>query len=319
MSISVPPFDVTAYSSNAETNDVAIGAKEAEATTIWDLDQIKIDPACALRVPKQFAQRKKLLPLCRVHEKVVVAGTGPIDAATSRSLKNLLKSDFEIIQSTDASLRRALSRAYDRAALPESRPDEELPSTLRTSANQADRDVAEQLSDEVIRAAILRNASDIHLIPGSSHSTIRLRVDGELETYREIPPFDHEPLLNRLKVLAGMDVTERRVAQDGRITVKSDNGRRKLELRAACIPTRFGQRMTLRLLNLERSDVSLSSLGMGNEQVRSVEDVLRTSHGLVLITGPTGSGKSTTLLAAIETWMKQVGGNVLTIEDPIEY
>ena len=146
-----------------------------------------------------------------------------------------------------------------------------------------------------------------------------MRVDGLLESYREFPIALQPLVLSRLKVLAGMDIAEKRAPQDGRITSRFSGSRQSLDIRVATLPTRYGERMTLRLLTAHASKLSLQSLGMRTPDLRAFTAATARPHGLVLLTGPTGSGKSTTLYVAIEELLKSRGGNVITIEDPIEY
>lgn len=283
-----------------------------------DLDHVRIDPAWALQVPSAFALRKRVLPLCQLDQGIMVACSHGCDAQTHQALKGYLKSDFTIVPVTPDSLRRALARVYDAPSMGgEPTGAGERIRVRGEAAGEADGAIA--ICDELLQAAILRGASDIHLVPGPQTLAVQLRVDGELELYRQLPSASHPAVISRLKVLAGLDIAEKRAAQDGRIASHFGSSRRKLDIRVATLPTRYGERMTLRLLAAHQSDLSLPALGMCPAHFETFSAATCRPHGLILLTGPTGSGKSTTLYVAIEQLLRTRGGNVITIEDPIEY
>ncbi len=291
----------------------AIAEPKAMALDTLDLDNVRIDPAWALRVPAAYALRKRVLPLCKLDDSVIVACVRAPDSQTQKALRSYLKSDFSLIEVSLESLRRSLARVYDSPSM----NGAEL--GLRTGEPRSEGDDAVSVCDELLQAAILRGASDIHLVPNATSLAVQLRVDGLLELYRELPLSIQPLVLSRLKVLAGMDIAEKRAAQDGRITSQSGNSRNSIDIRVATLPTRYGERMTLRLLTSHTSKLSLQSLGMHARDLQTFSAATARPHGLVLLTGPTGSGKSTTLYVAIEQLLSTRGGNVITIEDPIEY
>jgi type IV pilus assembly protein PilB len=176
-----------------------------------------------------------------------------------------------------------------------------------------------RLLDDIMKEAYLRRASDIHFEPQQGGMRIRLRVDGHMQEYpRSLSEADEEGLLNRIKVLAGLDIAEQRMAQDGAMKyVFVDWNMPETDIRVATIPTRWGERGTLRILGEETGQLSLQELGMSEEILHEFDRAINRSHGMILVTGPTGSGKSTTLYAAIrELRINEV--NVLTVEDPVE-
>lgn len=291
----------------------AIAEPKAPPLAILDLDNVRIDPTWALRVPAAYAMRKRLLPLCKLDNVVTVACVRAIDAQTQKALRSYLKSEFELVEVSAESMRNALARVYDSPSL--SGAD----SSASVGIPQSESDNTVKLCDELLQAAILRNASDIHLVPTATSLAVQLRVDGVLELYRELPLSLQPLVISRLKVLAGMDIAEKRAAQDGRITSKLHHSHNSIDIRVATLPTRFGERMTLRLLTSHACKLSLQSLGMYSNDLKTFSTATARPHGLVLLTGPTGSGKSTTLYVAIEQLLKTRGGNVITIEDPIEY
>ncbi|MFC1758714.1 GspE/PulE family protein, partial [Planctomycetota bacterium] len=187
--------------------------------------------------------------------------------------------------------------------------------------SEADTESCETVEacDDLLRAAMLRGASDIHLMPGESTLRTKLRVDGVLEDYREFPATLQSGLVSRIKVLAGMNIAEKREPQDGRFTAEHACHRKPIDIRVATIPTRHGERVTLRLLSPMEGTPSLEDLGMDEKELATFTKAIASSNGLVLLTGPTGCGKSTTLYTAITHLLETRGGNVITVEDPIEY
>lgn len=282
-----------------------------------DLDQVRIDPAWALRVPSTYAFRKRVLPLCQLDGQVVVAYARSIDSQTQKALRSYLKCEFRLVEVELDAMRRALARVYDSPSMGGDEQSGRFDDGKIEVRSPGDDAVG--ICDELLQAAILRGASDIHLVPGASALQVQLRVDGLLENYREFPISLQPLVLSRLKVLAGMDIAEKRAPQDGRISSRFNGSRQNLDIRVATLPTRYGERMTLRLLTAPASQLSLQSLGMQSLDLHTFTTATSRPHGLILLTGPTGSGKSTTLYVAIEHLLKARGGNVITIEDPIEY
>jgi len=165
----------------------------------------------------------------------------------------------------------------------------------------------------------MRQASDIHLDPGANSATIRFRVDGQLELYKQLNLNIFPELVSRLKVMAHLDIAEKRSPQDGRFSHQFVSGGRQIDVRVATLPTKYGERLTMRLLALQTESLTMANLGFDPQNRRMVENFLRRTQGLMIMTGPTGSGKTTTLYAAIRMLMAERKLNIITIEDPIEY
>ena len=178
-----------------------------------------------------------------------------------------------------------------------------------------------QLVDRILRAGLLLHASDVHLDPAADSVRVRFRIDGQLEEVLRIPSAMAAATVSRLKVLAALDIAERRSPQDGAFTWRMAGGGEvgPLDVRMATLPVRHGERVTLRLLETGGRRLTLDDLGMGAEVRDAFERVLKRPHGLVLLTGPTGSGKTTTLYAAIRRLLEGAPLNIVTVEDPIEY
>ena len=175
------------------------------------------------------------------------------------------------------------------------------------------------LCDELLEIAYQRGASDVHIDPEEKVVLVQLRVDGELETLRKLPKVLHSPVVSRLKVLSNMDIAEKRLPQDGRFVCSLGPQERRVSIRAACLPTTHGERLTLRLLALETEQLTLNRLGMSKASYDTFVRHASQKQGMILLTGPTGSGKSTTLYAALRHRLANYPGRIITVEEPVEY
>jgi type IV pilus assembly protein PilB len=272
------------------------------------LDQVRVDPSCALKVPGQVALRRGVLPLVELDGTVHVACTDCEDDAALAVVERLLKAPVRPWAVDATELGRLIQTVYG-----------ESPMLAAAQAPRPGTRDAGALTDELLHAAYLRGASDIHVDPGRQGMQIRLRVDGQLEHYAALPFELHAEVMSRLKVMSGLDIAEKRAPQDGRFTQTFADGGRRVDIRVATLPTKYGERMTLRLLALQTEALTLDRLGLDPGQRQALEACLRRSQGLMIMTGPTGSGKTTTLYAAIRMLLTERSANIMTIEDPIEY
>lgn len=279
-----------------------------------DFSKIRIDPAWALQVPATLAMRRLALPLCVVDGELVVAMVDVDDIVTRNAIEKATGKPVHALAADPEDLRRELLRVYG-----DGRGDNTGGSRAITAAASADDAVA--AVEGILRAGLLREASDIHIDPMRERIRIRFRVDGHLEDFLELPIAIQPALDSRLKVMAGLDIAERRAPQDGafvwRMSGASD--RPPCDVRVATLPVRFGERITLRLLESGRERLALDDLGMSPDHLARFRSLLARPHGMLLLTGPTGSGKTTTLHAAVQTLLANGTPNILSVEDPIEY
>lgn len=275
-------------------------APEQAPPPALDLQLVKIDPAWALRIPAGLALRRQVLPLCEVQGEVHVACADPQDEPALRAVGRHIDRPLRPVAAEPESLRRMLKKLFGEAP----------------AAAEADDPVA--LCEELLYAAWLRQASDIHLDPDRDGVRVRLRVDGQLEDYRRLPVAIHAELLSRIKVLGGMDIAEKRAAQDGRFThpFGSDT---PVDIRVATLPTKYGERATLRLLGMQMETLVLERIGLSDRDLAICEHHIRRPQGMILATGPTGCGKTTTLYAALRRVIAHRPVNAITVQDPVEY
>ncbi len=278
-----------------------------------DLDQVRIDPAWALRIPITLALRRRVLPFARLKDCVYVACVNADDTASLDAVGRYTHCEITPVVVDPEALQRALSRVYG--------DGRGRAGAARAEAAESSADDAVALGEELLRAAVMRQASDIHIDPSREEVRIRLRVDGVLEDYRRLPAAIHPALCSRIKVMSGMDIAERRAPQDGAFTYQYGASERShaLDVRVASLPTKYGERMTLRLLAAQDQLLTLEKLGMNPQDLAAMERMLAQPHGLVLLTGPTGGGKTTTLYAAIRHLLAEGSYNIISVEDPVEY
>jgi type II secretory ATPase GspE/PulE/Tfp pilus assembly ATPase PilB-like protein len=269
---------------------------------------LKVDAAALRRAPPGLLLRRRCLPVTGRDGELLLATADPDDYFAAEQIGRLLNLPATLAVAEPATLDARLRKAL-RQAFPEGLDGLEAPPELDPVAELA----------EVLKQAYMSRASDVHFEPCKDGMKVRFRVDGRLRDYpAEYSASEAATLMSRIKVLSGMDIAEQRLPQDGGMSYRIAEGR-ELDIRVASLPSRWGERGTLRLLEQEAADQSLSltRLGMDDGTLARFRDAIARPHGMLLITGPTGSGKSTTLYAALrEIVAPEI--NVLTVEDPIE-
>ena len=293
-------------------------SRDGPCVGLLDVDRLKVDPIIALRVPAALALRRLVLPFGAHNGIVHVACANPLDTAAIHAVQKALGMPVQAEAADPASLKRVLDRIYGDTPAVGGKPRSVDGSSIDLRGLESSNDPV-AVGEEVLRAALLRQASDIHLDPDPDGLLVRLRVDGELEVFRRLATNIATGVLSRFKVLAGMDIAEKRAPQDGGFKHSYGKSGARVDVRVATIPTKHGERMTIRLLALQTESLTLEKLGLRENDHALVERYLAKPHGMTLLTGPTGSGKSTTLYAALRRLMAMESLNILTVEDPIEY
>ncbi|MCG3125198.1 MAG: hypothetical protein CHACPFDD_00013 [Phycisphaerae bacterium] len=287
-----------------------------------------VDPKAVALLDADEARRLKVLPLFKVEDRLTAAMAEPQSLPTIDRLAKLtgckinpvlaLASNIaefqEKYRGTQVNVQSFLT------TLTESKVEVVESDTSADESSDINRLVEGSpivnLVNLAIMTAIRDNASDIHVEPERGGTRIRYRVDGVLQELMSPPHGMHSAIVSRIKVIARMDIAERRLPQEGRVHVVAET--RNIDLRISTIPTILGEKVVLRILDRSRLDVSLEQLGLEGEPLDRFMSMLRKPHGLVLVTGPTGSGKTTTLYCALEQ-LSEYGRNVVTVEDPVEY
>ena len=292
------------------------------------IDPLKIDVSAVTNVMSYaYAERFRILPISVHANRVTVATSEPFVREWERELSGLLKLDFERVMVNPATLERylpefyAVSRSIDGANLRDSPVSpignlEQLVELGRTGEVDADDQHIVRIVDWLLQYAFDQRASDIHLEPRREKGNIRFRIDGVLHLVHQISNPILNAVVSRTKALGRMDVVERRRPQDGRLKTKTPTGK-EVELRLSTMPTTFGEKLVMRIFDPEVLVKSFSELGLTERDEERWRRMVSQPHGIVVVTGPTGSGKTTTLYSALKHLAKPEL-NICTIEDPIE-
>jgi type II secretion system protein E len=288
---------------------------------IVDLAQEPPDPTVLEIVPSEFALRHHLIPLHRNNGQLVVAMADPLDIHAIDDLRLLTNLDIAPMLASPGDIRRLCEQSYM------TRMIQDVKEAERAIEDEDSLDVADlqkmakeelviQMVNLIINQAIQDRASDIHVEPFEKEVRVRYRVDGVLHEVNPPPKRFHAAVVSRVKILADMNIAERRLPQDGRMRIRSSG--RQIDLRISTIPTVYGESVVMRILDKQTAMLGLTELGMGPEMFHNFRRLIQEPHGIVLVTGPTGSGKTTTLYAALNE-IYSVEKKIVTIEEPVEY
>lgn len=305
----------------AEEAGIARSVADTMGLTFVDLGAIEIDPTAATRLPVELARRHTCLPIKFQDDELIVAMSDPANVfaaddlriVTGCEIRTVVAGESDLLQAIErfASMQQNVGEMLDgmqgslgaRAAEEEEAADDEAAPVAR-------------MMNHIITEAIRQGAGDIYIEPGENDLRVRYRIDGVCQEVMHSPKKTHRQLLSRLKIQSGMDIAEKRVPQDGRFGVVLDG--KSVDFRVAVLPTVQGEMSVLRLLRKDAIMMSLEDLGFLEQPMERVMQAIAKPYGALLVTGPTGSGKSTTLYAAInKTTSPKV--NLITVEDPVEY
>ncbi len=279
-----------------------------------DVGNILFDPEIVTLIPEAFAKKNKVIPLFMVDETMTVAISDPLNVYIIDDLANIVGKKINIVISTEKDIETALRNFYANESGVAEGFELEGIDFQESGANEKP---VIKLVNNILISAVREEASDIHLEPGKTKLRVRFRVDGVLHTHRiQIPTYLNAAVISRLKIMADLDIAEKRSPQDGRFPL--DISGKKLDIRVSTLPTIFGEKIVLRLLDKSNILVGLDSLGIDETDMDLVLDALKTVNGILLVTGPTGSGKTTTLYAALQM-LNSEDKNIVTVEDPVEY
>jgi len=306
-----------------------------------DVTQQTPDPFAVALVPHEIAQRYLLLPLSMEDDsmdgkpgRLHIAMVDPWDVEATDWVQRETRRRIEPLLASETGLQAALERAYHSSqsdahssemsatielasldALDLAVPDaEEL--DLGDHVRQGEQAPVIRFVNTLFSEAIRRRTSDIHIEPRKKDFLVRYRVDGQLQTIKTVPRNLLAATVSRIKILAEMDIAERRLPLDGRISMRVEG--KNIDLRVSTLPTQYGERVVMRILDRSTASMSLDELGFSAHNLLSFNSLIRKPHGIILVTGPTGSGKTTTLYAALNA-LRSPTTNIITCEDPVEY
>jgi general secretion pathway protein E len=292
-----------------------------------EIDDSTVETALLMRLPLAFARNNLLLPM-REEDGSLIAATGdPANLLAMDELQGVFSMPVRAIAVPQQTVLDAINRLYGRMSGSAQEVVEELEgvelSAIATEFNEpkdlldlTDEAPVIRLLNSILFQAVKERASDIHIEPFERELEVRFRIDGILYKMLEPPKVVQEALISRVKIMSGLNIAEKRLPQDGRLRVIVAG--RDVDIRVSIIPTFFGERIVLRLLDKQRGVISLTNIGLSDNNVVAMERLLSRSNGIILVTGPTGSGKTTTLYAALNR-VNSPEKNIITIEDPVEY
>jgi type IV pilus assembly protein PilB len=296
------------------------------------IEQYALTPDVLALVPSHIARKYEVIPLARVAAGLTLAMADPTNVVALDEIGAMTRLTVLPVIASGKAIRAAIDRhytsavtsmadlltelAHDASALEVVAEDEPMVGDVIELRESADEAPLVRLVNMVLLDAIRRGASDLHWEPYEKDFRVRFRIDGVLHEMTS-PPKRHEPaIISRLKIMANLDIAERRLPQDGRIKIR--HGRREIDFRVSILPTIFGEKAVLRILDKDSLQLDLTKLGFDSWSFEKFNAAIHQPYGMVLITGPTGSGKTTTLYSAIST-INAPGHNIMTAEDPVEY
>jgi type IV pilus assembly protein PilB len=298
------------------------------------LSKYKFDSEIIKLIPERMARQYKIIPLSRMGNSITIAMADPLNIFAVDDLKAFTHCNIDSVLSPEAEILKAIETQYhleskdmaqlldetsseragtDKKEVELFRVDEiELSSAIKESENPP----IVKLVDLVLSEALKKRASDIHIEPEHDFLRVRYRIDGALHDILKIPKVNQNAILARLKIISTLDITESRIPQDGRFKVRFES--RDVDFRVSALPTTFGQKFVLRLLDKNNLSIGLDKLGFSEQPLAVFKEAVTKPFGMLLVTGPTGSGKSTTLYSVLNQ-LNSPDRNIMTIEDPVEY
>ena len=290
------------------------------------LDNVIVEPDIAKMIPETVARRYQAIPLYKKGNVITVAMVDPLNVFAIDDIRRITGSDIQTVVSTERDILKAIDRFYSvSSSMQEAIKDfasqaaaeegiEDRPIALEAKA--ADETPVIKLVNMMITQAVKDGASDIHVEPDEKATRIRYRVDGILHEVMNPPKHLQSGISSRIKILANLDISEKRAPQDGRFNMNV--GEKSLDIRVSTLPTIFGEKVVMRLLNKGAILPSLEEIGFSTAALNKFKKMITKPYGFILVSGPTGSGKTTTLYSALNI-INSMEKNIITIEDPVEY
>jgi type IV pilus assembly protein PilB len=288
-----------------------------------NLHQQGIDPAAAALLPEPLARKYTVVPVKRNGTRLILAMADPLDVVALDDVSIATGHGVSPVITTITEIKAAIERVYgirehargiieEIAPVARGTPDD---AAAEAAADRPDAPVI-RLADLILNQGIRDRASDVHIEPTENEVRVRYRIDGVLHTAMTVPKQAYVPLVARFKVMARMNVAEHRVPQDGSFQMASEG--RPVDFRVSTIPVLYGERVALRILDKSQAILTLPQLGMDAETLERYERLIRLPYGILLVSGPTGSGKTTTLVSSIAL-LNAMDRNIMSVEDPVEY
>jgi type IV pilus assembly protein PilB len=292
-----------------------------------DLAKVEIGADLLKLVPSEVVQKHKVLPVSRAGSTLVIATCDPTNYLVIDDIKFLTGYNVDVVVADETALKDAINRYYDQTATLMDVMSDLQDLELEVVDNEEELNIEElqkstseapvvKLVNVILTEAIAKDASDIHIEPYEKQFRVRYRIDGVLHEIMNPPMRLKNAIISRLKIMSSLDIAERRLPQDGRIKLKTHS--KEMDFRVSVLPTLFGEKLVLRLLDKSALQLDMTKLGFEEQALRDFKEAIYRPYGMVLVTGPTGSGKTTSLYSALSE-LNKVTQNISTAEDPVEY
>jgi len=296
-----------------------------------NLSEYKIDPSLTKFIPHDIASKYLVFPVAKVGATLTIAMADPSNVFAIDDIKFMTGYNVEPVIASESAIRAAIAEHYGDHDMLQTvmetlkTSDTEEVDLLQEAEEEVDLSELKQAVEEapvvklvnaILNEAVERRSSDIHIEPYEKGFRVRYRIDGMLYDIMKPPPKMRAALTSRIKIMADLDIAERRLPQDGRIKLKVKG--RAIDLRVSTVPTIFGEKIVMRILDRGSLVLDLTKLGFEQKALEDFNEAIHAPYGMVLVTGPTGSGKTTTLYSALST-INKVDVNIMTVEDPVEY
>lgn len=289
-------------------------------------DEYFVDRKAVLTIPEGLAQKYNLIPMSFNGDKLNVAMSDPMNMFALDDVR--IASGYEVVPmiATSTQIKRAIETYYTSEKIQKAAAEATKNYNINPKdiENENDSDLGEdvnnapivKLVDFIIREAVRIKSSDIHIEPFEKYIKVRYRIDGDLHEKQRIQIQSLQSIMTRIKIMSNLNIAEKRLPQDGRMKVFIDG--KNIDLRISILPTVFGEKAVIRILKNDSKNISKEKLGMDKENIKKLESIIKSPYGIILATGPTGSGKSTTLYAVLKE-LNNERRNIVTVEDPVEY
>ena len=291
-----------------------------------DLKKFVINPSVINLISKELAEKVKAIPIHQEGNNITVAMADPLDVVAIDDIRIKTSYNVNPVVATETEIQHAIDQYFSNDEVVEelmhdidskTEKSENSQNEINRLLEMVDNAPIVRLVNNIINDGIKLRASDIHIEPKEEQLKVRYRVDGILHNEMQIPKNTHAALVSRIKIMADLDIAERRIPQDGRFQMEIDNNR-QVDLRVSTLPTVKGEKVVLRILDKSNLMLSIDDLGFLPEHKKLFTKMINQAHGMILITGPTGSGKTTTLYSALNA-LDTENNNIITVEDPVEY
>ncbi|AOY77042.1 GspE/PulE family protein [Clostridium formicaceticum] len=289
-----------------------------------NLNKYYINPQAPKKISENLARKHLLIPINIIGEKLIVAMADPLNILAVDDVKLTTGLDVDVVIATTNDILNAINKYFDNREVAEQaieefttqqRPQEtdEKDSQLQADINNAP---VVKLVNTIITQAVKSKASDIHIEPFEKNVRIRYRIDGDLKEIMTPAKATHSAIVTRIKIISKLDISEKRVPQDGRVEIMIEN--RPIDMRVSVLPTVYGEKVVIRLLDRSSIVIKKEQLGFTQQNLKLFNSIIKSPEGIILLTGPTGSGKTTTLYTMLQE-LNEVNKNIITVEDPVEY